>query len=51
MKNPFGSISRAKKTNEASLQKFGRRIRKNIVQGQEDYKSGKAGYGAINPFK
>ena len=49
--NPLKALSRAKSTNEASLQKFGRTIRKNVDQGQKDYKAGKVGYGAINPFK
>lgn len=41
----------AKKRAEGKLQNIGRTIGKNIAQGQKDYKAGKLGYRAINPFK
>lgn len=41
----------AKKRVEGKLQNIGRTIGKNIAQGQKDYKAGKLGYRAINPFK
>lgn len=40
-----------KKRAEGKLQNIGKTIGKNIAQGQKDYKAGKLGYGAINPFK
>lgn len=47
----ISGISRRKRTAEAALQAFGRKIRKNIDQGQKDYQAGKIGYGSINIFK
>lgn len=41
----------AKKRAEGKLQNIGKTIGKNIAQGQKDYKAGKLGYKAINPFK
>lgn len=41
----------AKKRAEGKLQNVGKTIRKNVEQGQKDYKAGKLGYKAINPFK
>lgn len=43
-----------KVSTEQGLQAFGRRIRKNIIQGQADFKNrpnNKNYYGTINPFK
>lgn len=41
----------AKKSAESSLQGVGKRIAKNVSQGQKNLSSGKMKtYGAINPF-
>ena len=45
-------ILAAKLKVEKKLQNAGAKIRENVKQGQEDFKSGKTKYyGSINPFK
>lgn len=51
MKSPIKKVIKAKKKAETKLQNIGKTIGKNIAQGQKDYKAGKLGYKAINPFK
>lgn len=43
---------RLKTGTEKGLQAVGGQIRRNVVQGEQDFKSGKMQYyGSINPFK
>lgn len=50
--NRLNDLIGAKKGAEKKLQGLGKRIRKNVMQGQEDFQSGKIPhYGSINPLK
>ena len=52
MNDIIGGIVEAKADTERGLQSVGRNIRKNVAQGQKDYRSGAIKeYATINPLK
>lgn len=51
MRNPVLATTKGIRTMEASLQQFAKGIRTNIQKDDADYKAGKVGANARNPFR